>query len=185
MYLVFPLQTLVCAAALAWFRPQYPLEMPRKPWLAAGVGVFVFVLWVSPQMVFHQPARLEGFDPGVFAGWPGLYWGEMVMRFLRLVIVVPLIEEIFWRGFLLRFLIDEKFDTVPFGTYGPMANAVVAIGFMIEHSSADWPAALAAGLLYNMTAFRTRSLSACVLAHAVTNTLLGAFIMGARQWGFW
>jgi CAAX prenyl protease-like protein len=142
-------------------------------------------LWVSPQVLFHQPARLEGFDPALFAGQPPFYWAELGLRFLRLVIVVPLLEEIFWRGFLLRFLINEQFDAVPFGAYTHVANAVVAIGFMLEHSPQDRAAALATGLLYNGVAFRTRSLSSCVLAHALTNALLGAFIMATHQWGFW
>ena len=185
MYLVFPFQTVACAGVLAYFRPRYRLGPPRKPWLAAAIGLLAFALWVSPQVILHQPARLAGFDPGLFAGRPLPYWTEMAMRFLRLVIVVPLLEEIFWRGFLLRFLINEDFEAVPFGTYGHIANAVVAIGFMLEHSSQDWPAALATGLLYNGVAFRTRSLSSCVLAHALTNALLGAYIMMTGQWGFW
>ncbi len=107
------------------------------------------------------------------------------MRFLRLVAVVPALEEIFWRGFLLRYFIKEDFDAVPFGTYTRWSNVLVAIGFMLEHQMPDWPAALAAGFLYNITAYRTRSLPACILAHAVTNALLGAYIMTTRQWGFW
>ncbi len=184
-YLVFPIQTAVCAVAMARFWPVYRMGAPRKAWLAAGIGVLVFALWVSPQTLFHAPPRIDGFDPGVFAGRPGLYWGELVMRILRLVVVVPLLEEIFWRGFLLRFFVNEDFQTVPFGTQGVLANWVVAAGFMLEHSTRDWPAALAAGLLYNLVAYRTRSLSSCVLAHAITNTLLGAFILMTHQWGFW
>ena len=107
------------------------------------------------------------------------------MRFLRLIIVVPAIEEIFWRGFLLRAFIKRDFETVPFGTYAPMANAVVAIGFMLEHSAPDWPAALVTGLLYNFIACRTRSLSSCILSHAITNALLGTYIIITHQWGFW
>lgn len=185
MYLVFPIQTVVCAALLAFFWRQYPLAAPRKAWLAAAIGLLAFALWISPQAIFHQPPRLPGFNPQVFAGHPALYWPELVTRFLRLVIIVPLLEEIFWRGFLLRYLINEDFDIVPFGSYSHTSNALVTIGFMFEHSRPDWPAALATGLLYNAVAFRTRSLTSCVLAHALTNTLLGAFIMTTAQWGFW
>jgi CAAX prenyl protease-like protein len=185
MYLVFPLQTLACAALLARFWPAYALSAPRKPWLPAAIGILAFAIWVSPQLLLHQSPRLTGFDPNVLASRPTLYWSEMAARFLRLVIVVPLLEEIFWRGFLLRYFIDEQFETVPFGTYAHIANALVAAGFMFEHSRPDWPAALATGLLYNSVAFRTRSLSSCVLAHALTNALLGAFIMITHQWGFW
>jgi hypothetical protein len=56
---------------------------------------------------------------------------------------------------------------------------------MLEHSVPDWPAALVAGFLYNLVAYRTKSLSSCVLAHGVTNALLGGYIIMTRQWGFW
>jgi CAAX prenyl protease-like protein len=184
-YLLFPFQTVVCAGVLAWFWREYRLRLPRKAWLAALVAVLVFANWVSPQALFHQAPRLQGFDPGLFAGRPALYWAELALRFLRLVAVVPALEEIFWRGLLLRYLINEEFDAVPFGTYTRLSNAVVAIGFMLEHSTPDWPAALATGVLYNFVAYRTRSLSSCILAHAITNALLGVYIMMTRQWGFW
>jgi len=184
-YTLFPLQTVVCAGVLAYFWRQYRVRMPAKAWIAAAIGTLVFALWVSPQVVFHQAPRLDGFDPGTFAGKTGLYWGEVVMRFARLVVVVPALEEIFWRGWLLRFVINEEFEAVPFGTCTWRANGIVAVGFMLEHSMADWPAALATGLLYNLVAYRTRSLSSCILAHALTNGLLGAYIMVTHQWGFW
>jgi CAAX prenyl protease-like protein len=128
---------------------------------------------------------VDGFNLDTLAPWPALYRGELILRLARTALVVPLLEEIFWRGFLLRYLIDEKFETVPMGAYAWKANAVVVIGFMLEHSSQDWAAALVAGLLYNVVAYRTRSLSCCVLAHAVTNALLAGFILSTRQWGFW
>jgi uncharacterized protein len=62
---------------------------------------------------------------------------------------------------------------------------VVTVGFMLVHSTADWPAALLTGALYNWVAYRTKSLAACVLAHAFTNLLPGVWIMNTRQWGFW
>jgi len=185
MYLLFPVQTVACAGVLGYYWRQYRLRMPLKGWEAAAIGALVFALWVSPQALFHQPARLDGFDPGKFAGKPVLYWGELVLRCLRLALVAPALEEIFWRGFLLRYLINEEFEAVPFGTYARTANGLVAVGFMLEHAMQDWPAALATGLLYNWVAYRTRSLSSCILAHAITNALLGGYILATHQWGFW
>jgi len=185
VYLIYPLQTVVCAALLACFWREYRLAPPRKAWLAAAIGLAVFALWISPQLVLHQAPRLVGFDPSVFSGHPRLYWSELLLRLLRLAIVVPLIEEIFWRGFLLRYLDREDFRAAPFGVFSQRANLIVAVAFMLEHSYADMPAALIAGFLYNLVASRTRSLSSCALAHALTNALLGAYIMGTRQWGFW
>jgi CAAX prenyl protease-like protein len=184
-HLIFPLQTVVCALLVAWYWREYRLRAPRKLWLTLAIAAFVFVLWVCPQLLFHQPPRRDGFDIGVFAGQPLLYWTEIILRFLRLIVVVPALEEVFWRGFLLRYFIHADFDSVPFGAYSRMSNAFVALGFMLEHSWHDYPAALVAGVLYNFVAYRSRSLSSCIIAHAVTNALLGASIVTTHQWGFW
>ena len=94
-------------------------------------------------------------------------------------------EEIFWRSFLLRFVIDEHFERVSFGKFTWPSFAIVALAFTFSHSRADWLAAFVAGALYNVVAYRSRSLASCVLAHAVTNLLLGFWIMQTQQWGFW
>ena len=184
-YWVYPAQTLVCAGLLLWFWRTYDFNGIRGAALAAGVGVLVFGLWITPQAFLGLASRTEGFNPDVFAGQPAAYWLTVLLRFLRLAIVVPLVEEIFWRGFLLRYFVDEKFDRVPFGTFTWVSFGVVSVGFMLVHSTADWPAALITGALYNFVAYRTKSLGACVAAHAITNLLLGLWIMNSKQWGFW
>ncbi len=182
---IYPLQTVLCAAVLIYFRRDYELHWLRRPLFTIAIALFVFVLWIAPQQFLHFPARLVGFDPDTLAADPSLYWATLALRFLRLVIVVPLVEEIFWRSFLLRYLVSEKFDTVPFGTFSWLSFAVVAIAFALSHLRADWPAALITGALYNFVAYRTRSLTSCVLAHGVTNLALGLWIMATKQWGFW
>jgi CAAX prenyl protease-like protein len=142
-------------------------------------------LWISPQLLFGQPARTDGFNPEVFAAQPGWYAFTIAARFLRLVVVVPLVEEIFWRGFLQRYLINERFTSVPFGKYTPLSFWAVAVAFMLVHNPPDWPAALLTGAIYGWVAVHTKSLAACVVAHAVTNLALGIYILQTRQWGFW
>ncbi|MEI6562251.1 MAG: CAAX prenyl protease-related protein [Verrucomicrobiota bacterium] len=180
-YWVFPLQTLVCGALVIAFWKHYGLAIPRGLFFTVGAALLVFGIWISPEALFGMPPRLEGFDP---TGSP-FYWGTLVFRFLRLVIVVPFLEEIFWRGFLLRYLIKEDFESVPFGTFTWRSFGLVTVFFMLEHQAADYPAAFVTGILYNGIAIRTRSLSSCILAHAITNLLLGFYIMRTGQWGFW
>ena len=185
-YWVYPLQTIVCGILLVFFWRQYALSLPRRTLLGLAIGIAVFVMWISPQTLFGVPARTDGFNPySVFGNQSGLLWCTIVFRFLRLVVVVPLVEEIFWRGFLLRYLINEKFEEVPFGTFSWFSFFIVAGAFAFSHSAADWPAALATGMLYNAVAYWTKSLSTCVLTHATTNLLLGLWIMRSGQWGFW
>lgn len=184
-YWIYPLQTLLCAGLLAHGWHSYELRPPRRPIFAVGIGIVALVIWIAPQEWLGFPARREGFDPAFFgaAGWP--YALNLGLRFIRLVIVVPLVEEIFWRGFLLRFLIRDNFTQVPIGTFSWRSFAIVTAGFCLEHSPSDWPAAALTGALYNLVAYRTRSLSGCVLTHAVTNLFLGGYILRTGQSGFW
>ena len=184
-YWIFPLQTVVCGLILWWFWPVYELRWPRKLGIGLALGILVFGLWVSPQAVLGFPPRVDGFNPDLLLPDLKLYWATVVFRFLRLVIVVPLVEEIFWRGFLLRYLINEKFDEVPFGTFSWLSFLAVTIAFTLSHSMPDWPAAAVTGALYNWVAYRTKNLSTCIVTHAVTNGLLGLWIMSTKQWGFW
>jgi uncharacterized protein len=184
-YWIFPLQTAVCALVLLIYGRQIKLD-PWKPWpWGILAGVVALGLWISPQALFHAAPRVDGFNPEVFGSEGPLYVLNVVARFTRLVIVIPLVEEIFWRGFLLRYLVREDFQNVAFGTFRPLAFFGVALLFMLEHSSADYIAAFLTGVIYNLVAVRTKSLFACVVAHAVTNAGLGAYIMATRQWGFW
>ena len=184
-YWVYPLQTILCGALLIWFWREYPLHQPARVGLGIAIAIVAFAGWISPQQFFGFPARTNGFNPDVFATQSALYWSTIVFRFVRLVVVVPLIEEIFWRGFLLRYLIDEKFDRVRFGTFSWLSFLGVTVAFILVHSPADWPAAVVTGMLFNGVAYWTKSLSACVLTHAITNLLLGFWIMQTKQWGFW
>ncbi|MFN2475171.1 MAG: CAAX prenyl protease-related protein [Chthoniobacterales bacterium] len=184
-YWIYPVQTIACAAVLWWWWRDYDLRTPRGLLVTLAVAVVVFVLWISPQAIFGSAPRIDGYNPDAVAGSPMLWWTLLLFRFLRLVLVVPLVEEIFWRGFLLRYFIGERFTTIPFGAFSWLSFAAVTIGFMLVHSTADWPAAAVTGALFNLVAYRTKSLSSCVVAHAVTNLFLGLWIMHTQQWGFW
>lgn len=184
-YWVFPVQTIVCAAMLAWFWSSYSFRKPENLGLTLSIAVLVLALWISPQEIFGRPRRETGFDPTIFAGNRALFTGTIALRFARLVIVVPLVEEIFWRGFLLRYVIREDFEKVPLGTFSWASFGAVTACFGLAHWGPDFIPALATGALYNFLICRTRSLSSCVLAHAATNLGLGIYIMATRQWGFW
>jgi CAAX prenyl protease-like protein len=184
-YWIYPVQTIGCGALLLWFWREYEFRAARQAGFTLAVGLIVFALWISPQAFLGFAPRLDGFNPENFSGQPVSYWSTVVFRFLRLVVVVPLVEEIFWRGFLLRYFVNEKFCAVPVGSFSWLSFAIVTVGFGFAHARADWISALIAGALYNCVAYRTKSLMSCVLAHAVTNLLLGLWIMKTGQWGFW
>lgn len=183
-YWSYPMQTLVCGALLMrWWR-RYDFALGRGWFFASAIAVLVWLIWITPQTWLGRAPRMDGFNPWFFSSNTANYAG-LAMRFVRLVVVVPLVEEIFWRGFLLRWLVDPHWERVSFGTFTWRSFLLTTAGFALEHQLADWPAALLCGALYNLVAIRTRSLGACVLAHAATNLLLGIWVMRTGQWGFW
>ena len=184
-YWIYPTQAILCGGLIVWFWPVYQMRPPARAIFGLLLGVIVFLLWIAPQTLLGFPPRSQGFNPDQFAAQPIAYWATVAFRFLRLALVVPFVEEIFWRGFLLRFLIDQDFERVRFGAFSWFSFSIVAIAFALSHNRADWLAALITGVLYNVVAYRAKSLATCVLTHAVTNFLLGLWIMKTGQWGFW
>lgn len=198
---IYPLQTLVCGALLIWWWKQYQFDRPSPGKLALGVlaGTMGIVLWILPCEIFHRlgyteesagwlsylgvQARMNGFDPAD-APWPGL---AILLRFLRMVVVVAFLEEVFWRGFLMRWFVPTHHSmwSVPFGTHHWRALVGTVAGVVIVHQPADYAAAFFWGLLLYFLAVRTRSLTTCVVAHGVANLILGIYVMASGRYGFW
>ena len=182
---IYPFQTLVCGFLLVFFWKEYDFGSPRGWLLALAAGLIVFGIWLAPQLLFGAPARTQGFNPSALKDQAPLYALTIFSRFARSVIIAPVVEEIFWRGFLMRYFIREDFTNVRIGTFQWRSFLLVALAFMLVHHTADWPAAFLGGLAYNFIAVRTGSLGACILAHSLTNLGLGIYIMATSQWGFW
>ncbi len=100
-----------------------------------------------------------------------------------LVVVVPVIEELFYRSFLMRWLVDPDLARVPIGTVTPLGLAVTSIVFALSHP--EWLPALLTGVVWGWLVGRTKSVSACVLSHAVANLVLGIYVMTTGAWRFW
>lgn len=153
---------------------------------AVLVGLAVFVEWilldrVTPPLPFlsHRTA----FDPFTAIANSGLRGLFLAFRFFGLVLLVPVMEELFWRSFLLRYLTKEDFTSLPIGTFSASAFGIVAVAFGAAHP--EWLAAIVCAIAYGLLLRQTRSLFACIIAHAVTNLALGVYVLAAHQWHFW
>jgi CAAX prenyl protease-like protein len=163
-----------------------------RPLLSILVGIGVFVIWVAPDLIAPWWHHLFLFDNPVMghpaANTPPAAKSDPVFLSFRIAtsaIAVPVLEELFWRGWLMRWTIDSRdFERVPLGTYAPAAFWVTALLFASEHGS-YWDLGLAAGIVYNWWMIRTRNLWDCILAHAVTNGILAAYVVAAGQWQYW
>jgi CAAX prenyl protease-like protein len=200
---LYPLQTLLCAGLLFVFRRQYHFGPWRGLGLACVLAVLGIAVWIAPAWLYTKLAygddvpdwwawlgmveRKEGFDPTLLAAWPAWKTAAIVMRFARMVLVVPLVEELFWRGFLMRYVHapDGDWQRVPFGTHSWLGFAIVTVMVMLAHAPQDYLAALVWGAFMYVLAVRSRSLGACIIMHALGNFLLGLYALRTQQWGFW
>jgi CAAX prenyl protease-like protein len=186
---LYPLRFSIVLLLLLGAR-QYISLRPRFALHSVIIGAAVFIVWVAPDLLFGYrhfwpfENSLTGrvastIDPALRRNLPFL-----ILRTAGCALLVPVFEELFWRSWLMRWLIQPRFEKIPFGTYARPAFWTVAALFAIEHGP-YWEVGLAAGIVYNWWAVRTRSLADCILAHAVTNALLSAFVLFAGQWQYW
>ena len=181
----------VIVVLLAWhyratwsdFRPR-----PRAATIVLGVltGLFVCAAWVG--LDGHYPTlHVSGGSRSAFDPTRPRRRSRdgplSLCRLLGLVVVVPVIEELFWRSFLLRWMIDNDFLRVPIGKVTPMAAAVTSGFFGLAHP--EWLPALLTGALWAWLLWWTRSLSACLISHATANLALGVYVIVTHEWKFW
>jgi len=186
----YPLRVVAVSAALVvWSRN---LINPRASRFRASalLGLAVFVIWIGPDLL-----------------WPGyrVHWlfqnpvtgplassipeasrrnvSFLIWRVAGSVLLVPVVEELFWRAWLMRYVISHDFQSVRLGAYTARAFWVGALLFASEHGP-YWDVGLLAGIAYNWWMLRTRSLGDCILAHAVTNACLCAYVLHSGRWEY-
>jgi CAAX prenyl protease-like protein len=159
--------------------------MGLADWALATVsGAVVFIVWIHLDegwaVIGDPSARV--FDPRQHAA-EALHIPLTTLRLIGLAIVVPIAEELFWRSFLMRWVQHQDFLAVAPRAIGIRAIAVTSVLFALEHT--QWLAGLIAGAIYAWIYVRSGKLWVSIVSHAVTNTLLGVWILVTRDWRFW
>jgi membrane protease YdiL (CAAX protease family) len=207
-YVLYPIKTLLVVAILAWFWRVLPSLKPSSIFLSSAVGIAGIVLWIGldPWALRLDIGLEKGFNAVVsgmgLASWQttvdtvhpsgvspfnlyshGVAWTLFALRVVGISLCVPVMEELFWRGFLMRWLIREEFTLVPLGMYQPLSFWITTIFFASVHGN-EWPQALVVGILYGAWFVRTKNLGDIMVAHGVTNLLLCAYCLYSGDWHF-
>jgi CAAX prenyl protease-like protein len=170
-------------------RAVVPLR-PSIPLVSIGVGVAVFLIWIAPDLLLgyrHSRIFENSLMGSAVSSLPPYLRNQawfLVLRVLSSVALVPILEELFWRGWLMRWLTNPEFQKVPLGEYRQASFWITAILFASEHG-AYWEVGLAAGIVYNWWIVRCKNLADCIWAHAITNGLLAAYVLVSGQWQYW
>jgi hypothetical protein len=150
--------------------------------LSVAVGFVVLALWVNFDASWMLMGEAgPGYRPIDDAG--RIEWVLVAFRVAGAALVVPIMEELFWRSFLQRWVQQVDFLALDPASIGVKALLIASALFAIEH--VQWFAGLVAGLVYGWLYIRTRTLWAPIVAHAVTNAGLGVYVVVTRQWSFW
>lgn len=200
---LYPIQTLVILGLLIRYWKFYRFDWSLK-WsvIAVFFGAVGIGFWLLPTTLYDAwglsgetegwmkwlgiAKRDQGFDPGLFEH-PMAYGFSLTMRFLRAVVIVALVEEIFWRGFVMRFCMDWEgnYWRQPFGRAHWKSYLIVTVLFMVAHAPIDWAGALVYGSLTYGLCVWSKNLGACVVMHAVANLLMGVYVMSYGKYGLW
>ncbi len=118
-----------------------------------------------------------------FSGAPILGWGFVGIRVLGRSLVVPPLEEVFYRSFIYRYMVQSKFDALPIGVWNPTAFIVTSLLFGFSHPG-QWLPAVLCGAAYQALVIRNRRIGDAMLAHATTNLVISVYAIVTRQWQF-
>lgn len=182
---LYPLKIGAVALLLALFWRQYqelgrPSISRKQALVATAAGAVVLALWISLDASWMIVGSAPGFDP---RDGGRLDWPLVLVRSAGAALVVPVMEELFWRSFLLRWVADPDFEKIDPSQAGLKSFLITSVLFGFEHNL--WLAGIVAGAVYCVLFMRHRTLWSPILAHAVTNGLLGVWVVWTGNWSYW
>ncbi len=188
-HLFYLTKTIITAWLLWYWRQVYwqeiSVSLQTSEWLLAlASGLLVLGLWIGAEELLPQLAGGGvGFNPHDF-GWPppGTFFLAAV-RLAGAALVVPVMEELFWRSFMMRYLIDSRFTAVSLGAFTWFSFLMTAVLFGFEHFRLL--PGIAAGLIYGGLLVYRKNLSLCIVSHLVTNLGLGFYVLLTGSWQYW
>jgi CAAX prenyl protease-like protein len=173
---------MVCAVAALWaFRRSYRNVDWGFGWRGIVAGVVIFGVWTVCAHFVSSPAPMPD---GLARLSAPLRTAWIACRAATAIIIVPIAEELAYRGYFMRRIEDANFDSIPLRSVGWLAIAISAVAFGIMHGRM-WYAGILAGLAYGAVAARTGKIGESVAAHATTNALVAIEVLLFGQWQLW
>jgi exosortase E/protease (VPEID-CTERM system) len=174
---LYPVKVAAVAFALWLYRDVYRGSSWRISGEAGLAGIVVGAAWIATDPDPAAGARLGAWLAQQSATATIVWLG---LRLVGSVVLVPIAEELAFRGFLYRWLISRKFESVSFGQFSLIALFANSLLFGMLHER--WLAASLSGVLFTLVMWRTQRLSAPIIAHAVANIIICTWAIGFKQW---
>lgn len=189
----------VGALCLVWlFRKHLPLKGPYHWHIAIPAGIFCAFLWVAGEHFLRSfdwysarlplplfPGEPELVDPRDTLGSYRLFWVTVITRIATAVVTVAIVEELFWRAFLLRAFINwTDFEKVPLGKFTLYSFVGTALLSAVQHPD-NWGVSVACWMVFNALFYWKTSVPFIIAVHGITNLALYLYVVKAKDWIFW
>ncbi len=187
-YLFYIAKTVIVAILLLYFKKDYQQDLSGyfdlQIWLESILaGIVVLAVWILSEDVLPTIGDPSGFNPAAFGLSRPSETVVLAVRLLGAAIVVPIMEELFWRSFLMRYLINPNFQAVRLGAFTWFSFLSVTVLFGLEHYRIIQ--GIIAGAIFSLLVIRQKSVKGAVISHSVTNLGLGIYVMSTGNWHFW
>ena len=183
-YWVYLAKTLIAAWMLWEVRPFVPEMRWAFSWEALAVGIAIWAIWVGLDGLYPRLSAVgAGANPHREFGQV-LAWFHVGVRLAGSAIVVPPVEEVFYRSFLYRYFVKIDFRAMPLGRFHALSFVVTSVIFGLMHPD-RWVAGILCGLAFQWLVIRKNRLGDAMTAHAITNSLLGLWVIYKGAWTFW
>ena len=189
----YAVKTLVGIALIAWMWSQVKEMRWRMSWEACCVGLACFLIWVGLDGVIPRLGALLGdaaeekpwqWNPfEFFTDHPALAWTFVGIRILGSTLIVPPLEEVFYRSAVYRYWVAPNIESVPLNRFHFKAFCATSILFGVVHQ--EWLAGIFCGAAFQWLVLRKGHLGDAMTAHAITNALLGLYVVWTDSWQFW
>jgi CAAX prenyl protease-like protein len=182
----------VIVGASIWFFSRRVLDFKVRYWAGSlGIGIAAFLLWIAPDTLFPGWRQHWLFTNSIMGEVRVSLSAEqlsspllLLFRTISAALMVPILEELFWRAWMLRWLVKTDFESLPMGSADRQSFWIVAALFAVEHGP-YWEVGLLTGVMWNWWMMRTKSLGDLIFVHAVTNLILSLYVIWSKQWHFW
>lgn len=186
VYWLYLVKTLV-GAWLLWEARPFVAEMRwHLSWQAVAIGTLICAVWIGLDGLYPRLEHSETvWNPDKQFGTHSTgAWFFNLTRLVGSTIVVPPLEEVFYRSFMYRYFVRTNFLTMPLSQFHSLSFVVTSCIFGLMHPD-RWLAGILCGLAYQGLVIRTGRLGDAISAHAITNFLLGVWVVWKGEWSFW
>ena len=173
LYISYAVRTFLTGFFIFIFWKEYKLKF-KVNIFSFFTGILIFIIWIF--FTAHNP----------LFGTIDYVPSDLLLLSIKLIgflLVAPLIEELFIRGFLIRFIISRDWQRVPVGKFTWPSFIITALLFGFSHNL--WAAGIITGILLNLLLYKKKSIESCIFAHFIANLSLAIYILATSSWYLW